>query len=50
MSIFLNDSVKVNNFYACNIYDGISQSNSGAKATGLEVYGINVFGGLIIKF
>ena len=42
MSIFLNDSVKVNNFYACNIYDGISQSNSGAKATGLEVYGINV--------
>lgn len=42
MSVFLNDSVKVNNFYACNIYDGISQSNSGAKATGLEVYGINV--------
>ena len=42
MSVFLDDLVRVNNFYATNIYDGISKSNSGAKATGLEVYGINV--------
>ncbi len=42
LSVFLNESVKVNNFYASNIYDGLSQSNSGAKATGLEVYGIDV--------
>lgn len=41
-SIFLNSYVSVNNFKATNIIDGDCNSNTGAKATGLEVYGDNI--------
>lgn len=41
-SIFLSNSCIVNNFYANKIYDGVKPYNSGAKATGLEIYGNNV--------
>ena len=39
MSVFLDGVVSVDNFHADNVVDGVSPSNSGAKATGLEVYG-----------
>ena len=39
MSVFLNSYVEVNNFTATNIIDGLCAVNTGAKATGLEVYG-----------
>lgn len=42
MSVFLDGQVTVNRFRADNITDGVSSSNSGAKATGLEVYGVGV--------
>jgi len=42
MSVFLDSSVTVNGFHADNVVDGASPSNTGAKATGLEVYGANV--------
>lgn len=42
MSVFLNIDVKVTDFYANNVTDGVTQFNTGAKATGLEVYGVNV--------
>ncbi len=42
MSIFIDFAVEVNNFYASNIFDGVSGVNTGAKATGLEVYGVDV--------
>jgi Right handed beta helix region len=42
MSVFLDASVTVTNFIARNVTDGVTPSNSGAKATGLEVYGASV--------
>ena len=42
MSIFLNARVAVVGFQANNVVDGVSPSNTGAKATGLEVYGVGV--------
>lgn len=42
MSVFLDASVTVKNFTARNVIDGVAVSNSGAKATGLEVYGASV--------
>lgn len=39
MSVFLDIAVEVNNFSAANITDGLCPANTGAKATGLEVYG-----------
>ena len=42
MSIFLDFNVTVSGFRANNIVDGVSPSHSGAKATGLEVYGTTV--------
>lgn len=42
MSVFLDGNVTVNRFGADHIVDGVSPSNSGAKATGLEVYGVGV--------
>jgi hypothetical protein len=42
MSVFLDGQVTVSGFQASNIVDGVSPSNSGAKATGLEVYGVGV--------
>lgn len=42
MSVFVDAFVTVTNFSAKNIIDGVSKSNTGAKATGLEVYGSNI--------
>lgn len=42
ISVFLDINSLVDNFHASDIFDGVSQSNSGAKATGIEVYGIDV--------
>jgi len=42
MSVFLDAGITVINFTANTVIDGIAQSNSGAKATGLEVYGAAV--------
>jgi hypothetical protein len=42
MSVFLDAQVTVSGFRATGIVDGVSPSNSGAKATGLEVYGLGV--------
>lgn len=42
MSVFLDGQVMVKRFRADNVTDGVSLSNSGAKATGLEVYGVGV--------
>lgn len=42
MSVFINAVVKVNNFHADGVTDGVTQFNTGAKATGLEVYGVDV--------
>jgi hypothetical protein len=42
MSVFLDGQVTVTGFRASQIVDGVSPSNSGAKATGLEVYGVGV--------
>jgi len=39
MSVFLDVLVTVTNFTATNVVDGVAESHSGAKATGLEVYG-----------
>jgi hypothetical protein len=38
-SVFLDNDVTVSGFTARNIVDGVSSSHSGAKSTGLEVYG-----------
>jgi hypothetical protein len=38
-SVFLDNYVTVSGFKAQNVVDGVAQSNSGAKATGLEVFG-----------
>jgi hypothetical protein len=42
MSVFLDGQVTVTRFHAENVVDGVAASNSGAKATGLEVYGVGV--------
>lgn len=42
MSVFLDGNVRVTGFRADHIVDGVSPSNTGAKATGLEVYGVGV--------
>ena len=42
MSVFLDAHVTVSRFQANQVVDGVSPSNSGAKATGLEVYGVGV--------
>lgn len=42
MSVFLDAQVTVSRFRADHIVDGVAPSNSGAKATGLEVYGVGV--------
>ncbi|HET7815376.1 MAG TPA: right-handed parallel beta-helix repeat-containing protein [Candidatus Baltobacteraceae bacterium] len=42
MSVFLDGAVLVSGFSAETVTDGVSPSNSGAKATGLEVYGTGV--------
>ena len=42
MSIFLDASVTVSGFQANNVVDGAPPYNTGAKATGLEVYGASV--------
>lgn len=42
MSVFLDGQVTVRGFSALNVTDGVSPENSGAKATGLEVYGVGV--------
>jgi hypothetical protein len=42
MSVFLDGQVTVSGFQASHVVDGVSPSNSGAKATGLEVYGVGV--------
>jgi hypothetical protein len=42
MSVFLDGQVTVSGFRANQIVDGVSPSNSGAKATGLEIYGVGV--------
>lgn len=39
MSVFLNTDVTINHFKANFVTDGVTPSNTGAKATGLEVYG-----------
>jgi hypothetical protein len=39
MSVFLDAGVTVTGFRANKVIDGVACSNSGAKATGLEVYG-----------
>lgn len=41
ISIFLDINITIQNFTVKNIIDGVSKSNSGAKSTGIEVYGIN---------
>jgi hypothetical protein len=42
MSVFLDSLVTVSGFQASNILDGVPPENTGAKATGLEVYGADV--------
>lgn len=42
MSVFLNATVMVTGFQANNVVDGPPPYNTGAKATGLEVYGVDV--------
>lgn len=42
MSVFINANVKVNHFQANRVTDGVTQFNTGAKATGLEIYGVDV--------
>ena len=42
MSVFLDGQVTVNRFRADHVTDGVTPTNSGAKATGLEVYGVDV--------
>lgn len=42
ISVFLDGQVMVTRFRADRVLDGVSPSHSGAKATGIEVYGTNV--------
>jgi len=41
-SLFICTSIIFKNSYVSNIIDGISSSNSGAKSTGIEVYGNDI--------
>ena len=40
ISIFLDIACTVKGFTSYNIVDGVTQTNSGAKATGIEIYGL----------
>lgn len=42
MSVFLAADIQVNSFTASNVTDGVCPTKTGAKATGLEVYGLAV--------
>jgi hypothetical protein len=42
VSIFLNIYVQMNNCYIENVWDGVTETKTGAKSTGIEVYGIYV--------
>lgn len=42
MSVFLDGQVTVSGFRADHVVDGVTPKNTGAKATGLEVYGVGV--------
>jgi hypothetical protein len=42
MSLFLVDGATITNFTASHVYDGLGPQKTGAKATGLEVYGSNI--------
>lgn len=42
MSVFLDGKVIVERFRASDVVDGVTPENTGAKATGLEVYGVDV--------
>ncbi|AXT62639.1 hypothetical protein D1816_20535 [Aquimarina sp. AD10] len=42
MSAFDVDNVEITNFTASHVHDGLGPQKTGAKATGLEVYGSNV--------
>lgn len=42
ISVFLDADVSVSHFVARNIIDGVTPSQTGAKSTGVEVYGIGV--------
>ena len=42
ISVFLNANIIVTNCYVENVIDGITETKTGAKSTGIEVYGNNV--------
>ena len=42
MSLFFDAGVEVNHFIARNITDGVTSTHTGAKATGIEVYGAGI--------
>lgn len=42
MSLFFASGVKVDQFHADGVTDGVTQLDSGAKATGLEIYGVDI--------
>ncbi|NVK04134.1 MAG: hypothetical protein HWD92_04900 [Flavobacteriia bacterium] len=42
MSLFSVNNVSVDNFRAYRVYDGLGSQKTGAKATGVEVYGSNI--------
>ena len=42
ISLFLISNVKVNEFFVKNVVDGVTSTKTGAKATGIEVYGSDV--------
>lgn len=42
MSVFIDAYVSVTNFTASYVMDGVADTNTGAKATGLEVFGAKV--------
>ncbi len=42
MSVFLDADIVVSSFFASGVIDGVTPTNTGAKATGLEVYGVDV--------
>jgi hypothetical protein len=43
MSVFIDALVEVKNFIATKITDGVASTKTGAKATGLEVYGCAIY-------
>lgn len=42
ISVFLDADVVVSHFVARNIIDGVTPSQTGAKSTGIEIYGVGV--------